>query len=131
MGEGQHNYEEWLKFEHELINRRVTWLLTSQTILFAGYAVALKEHSRWLLGIVACTGALIAILVWIGILAGFTAKVFTWLDFKRTTGTNDDKVNANAQLGVRTWITCLAFIPEALMPLVFTVAWAILLCKTL
>jgi hypothetical protein len=36
-------YAERLKFEHELINRRVTWLLTSQSILFAAYGVALEK----------------------------------------------------------------------------------------
>ena len=33
------DYMNRLDFEHELINRRVTWLLTSQSILFAIYGI--------------------------------------------------------------------------------------------
>ena len=35
----ENDYFEKLKFEHELLSRRVTWLLASQTILFAAYGV--------------------------------------------------------------------------------------------
>jgi hypothetical protein len=37
------NFER-LRFEHELINRRLTWLLSSQSILFAAYGVALPPY---------------------------------------------------------------------------------------
>ncbi len=67
-------YAEKLKFEHELINRRVTWLLTSQTILFAAYGVALDTSTRWFLRTVAFTGAALAILLLAGIVAAFFAK---------------------------------------------------------
>lgn len=117
-------YAERRKFEHELINRRVTWLLTSQTILFAAYAVALDKSGEGLfLRTVAFTGAAIAILVFFGINAAFAAKYCTWQDFKDTSG------NATEQFWVRTWITYVGFIPEFTLPLVFTVAWAILFCN--
>ena len=116
------DYAERLKFEHELINRRVTWLLTSQTILFAAYGVALdKCAAQWFLRTVAATGAAIAMLVFMGILAAFFAKYCTWQDFKKTPG------NASEEFWVRTWITYIGFIPEFTLPLVFTIAWVILL----
>lgn len=40
--EDKHNEDKYFKrleFEHELINRRLTWLLSSQTILFAAYGI--------------------------------------------------------------------------------------------
>ena len=37
--------DERLKFEHELINRRLTWLLSSQGIFFAALAIALNRNS--------------------------------------------------------------------------------------
>ena len=39
------NYDERQKFEHELIDRKLNWMLTSQTILFA--ALALIFEGRW------------------------------------------------------------------------------------
>ena len=39
----QEKYEQRLQFEHELINRRLTWLLTSQRILFAALAFVLGK----------------------------------------------------------------------------------------
>jgi hypothetical protein len=35
-------YSERLKLEHELINRRVTWLLSPQTILFAEHPLVVR-----------------------------------------------------------------------------------------
>ena len=116
-------YSERLKFEHELINRRVTWLLTSQTILFAAYGVALANPGHGLfLTTVALTGGLIAILVLFGVVAAFAAKYCTWTDFKNSG-------NAAEQFWVRTWITYIGFIPEFALPLVFAVAWMTLFCK--
>ena len=37
------SYFEKLKFERELLNRRITWLLTSQSILFSAYGLAVKN----------------------------------------------------------------------------------------
>ena len=116
-------YTDRLKFEHELINRRVTWLLTSQTILFAAYGVALGNSDQGLfLRTVAVTGAVIAILVFFGIVAAFAAKYCTWQDFKNSG-------NVTEQFWVRTWITYIGFIPEFTLPLVFAIAWVTLFCK--
>lgn len=110
-------YAERLKFEHELINRRVTWLLTSQTILFAAYGVALDKGATAFLKTVAITGAAVAVLVLFGVLASFTAKYCTWRDF-RSSG------HATEPFWVRTWITYVGSIPEFTLPLVFATAWA-------
>lgn len=40
------DYTARQKFEHELINRRVTWLLTSQTILFAAYGLGSNKNNE-------------------------------------------------------------------------------------
>ena len=39
------SYDDRLKFEHDLINRRLTWLLTSQSILFAALAFVLGTRA--------------------------------------------------------------------------------------
>jgi len=38
-----HNHRQ--EFEHDLINRKTTWGLTSQTILFAAYGVTLRSEN--------------------------------------------------------------------------------------
>jgi hypothetical protein len=116
------DYSARLKFEHELINRRVTWLLTSQSILFAAYGVALKAPAPWFLRTVAVTGGAISVFIFVGILAAFAAKYCTWRDFKNSG-------NPTEPFWVRTSITYIAFIPEFAMPIVFTIAWATLFCK--
>jgi hypothetical protein len=115
-------YSARLKFEHELINRRVTWLLTSQSILFAAYGVALKASAVWFLKTVAFTGGFICALIFIGISAAFCAKYYTWQDFKNSG-------NPAEPFWVRTVITYVAFIPEFALPLLFIRAWATLYCK--
>ncbi len=114
-------YSKRLQFEHELINRRVTWLLTSQTILFAAYGIVLTSSlpSELFLKTLPVIGAVIAVLVWAGILASFGAKICTWHDFK-------ESGNPNEPFWVRTYITWIGFIPELALPLVFAFAWGYL-----
>ncbi|CAN7749535.1 hypothetical protein LJR084_006801 [Variovorax sp. LjRoot84] len=114
-------YAERMKFEHELINRRLSWLLSSQTILFAAYGIALDERGeRMFLTIVATTGEGIAVLSAIGIAAAFAAKYCTWQDFKNSG-------NPTEEFWVRTWITYTAFAPEIALPVIFAIVWGVLL----
>jgi hypothetical protein len=117
------NFER-LRFEHELINRRLTWLLSSQSILFAAYGVAVRtvepgisvsEIADIFLRVTAITGTVIAILILIGVVAGILAKRTVWKDSKEK------------QFGVRTWITYLALVPDILLPVVFALAWIYIL----
>jgi uncharacterized membrane protein YidH (DUF202 family) len=115
----QEKYEQRLQFEHELINRRLTWLLTSQSILFAALAFVLekermdplqKEFSK----IISVLGISIALAILIGVIMGIAAKILTWQDSKKA---------GAKHFGVRTWITFTAFIPDVFMPIAFAVAW--------
>jgi len=38
-----HDYNDRQEFEHDVINRKTTWGLTGQTILFAAYGVTLRS----------------------------------------------------------------------------------------
>jgi hypothetical protein len=114
-------YRDRLAFEHELINRRLTWLLTSQALLFAAYGFALKgdetEGKALFLKAVPTSGAIIASLILVGVVAGLLAKTFVWIDYRaQEDGTREP-------FGVRTWITVVAFLPDVLLPIVFVVAW--------
>ena len=112
-------YSRRMQFEHELINRRLTWLLTAQSLLFAAYGVGLDKGHLSFLKTVAATGAAIAILVLIGTLAAFAAKFRTWQEFKAAG-------HPIEEFWVRTSITYVAFASEVALPLVFGIAWAFL-----
>jgi hypothetical protein len=69
--------------------------------------------------IVAATGAAVAILVLLGTVAAFAAKLRTWQDFKSSGYPKEE-------FWVRTRITYVGFATEAALPLVFGIAWALL-----
>jgi uncharacterized membrane protein len=112
-------FHERERFEHELINRRLTWLFTSQTVLFAAYGIALRSNepqgNHAFLRVTAIIGALIAGLILLGVVAAILAKFTAWKDYKA--------IDPNAQFGVRPWITCLGFAPDVLLPVIFGLAW--------
>jgi hypothetical protein len=109
-------YTRRMQFEHELVDRRLTWLLQSETILFAAYGIAL-EKTPWFLKTVSIVGLTVSTAVFIGIVASLSAKYYTWQDFKKASE------NEKEQFWVRTGITCAGFVPDLALPLVFTGAW--------
>jgi hypothetical protein len=76
------DYVEGLEFEHELINRKITWLLTSQTILFAALGLTLRTPSLKFVQVIAAVGLLISIIVGAGLAGNFRAKWLVHSDFQ-------------------------------------------------
>lgn len=116
-------HKEDLAFEHGLINRRLTWLLSSQSILFAALAIVLDKESisdrlTLFFNVIPLLGMLISSLIFIGVVMGVMAKVTTNIDYNRGRQEAEKK-----PLGVRTWITSIALAPDILMPVVFVFAW--------
>jgi hypothetical protein len=119
----QEEYQKQLQTEHELINRRLTWLLTSQTILFAALGFMLEKgvlsmQNKLFSIIVACLGLAISVFILIGIIMGVIAKITVWNDYNSC-----NETKPKVQLGVRTWITFGALIPDVCIPLAFVFAW--------
>jgi hypothetical protein len=110
-------YSQRMHFEHELINRRLGWLLTSESILLAAYGLAIGKEPIFL-GVVAGGGLVISLVILLGVRASQDAKHQIWEDFKAS-GNSD----ANEEFWVRTSITKKAFFPETMLPLVFAVMW--------
>ena len=121
----KNEYFKKLKFEHKLLNQRLTWLLLSQTILFAGYGIVLKEGKDGTQNfyVIATSGFIIACLILIGVIAGIIAK------FKLTEYYNMKLPERYRPLkvGVETWITWWALVPDILLPVTFMIAWLALL----
>lgn len=117
----RNEYLERKHYEHELINRRLTWLLTSQSLLFAAYGLVFASNKfegqdlTKLTHIIALVGSVIAGIILLGIVAAIIASCYLWLDVQRT--------NPGERLGVRGFTTLLGWIPDLLLPLVFIIAW--------
>ena len=115
--------EYWnrLDFEHELLNRRITWLLSSQALLFAAYGLTFTgNEAEQFRAAIAWSGMIVAILILLGILAGLSAKLKVWLDYKYT-------YYRHQPWGVRTGLTCLGLVPDVCSPVLFAVVWLVVL----
>jgi hypothetical protein len=118
------------EFEHELINRKTTWLLTTQAILFAAYGVSVdnQDNSASLREVTVWTGVSVAVLTWIGVGTVVISKLLSWRDyaaFYRGPSHSPPKPfkRQKLQWGVRTWNTPLTLLPDLLLPLVFILGW--------
>jgi hypothetical protein len=87
------DYNSRQEFEHDLINRKTTWWLTTQTILFAAYGVTLTIQFRSLAefrnspefravtefrNVIAGVGLAVAVVTLIGVLALIRSKYRSW-----------------------------------------------------
>ena len=114
------DYHQWMQFEHELINNRITWLLTSQSLLFTAFALATAKgikEMHFLLKTMSTVGILLSIVILVGICGSYIAK-FT-LRKKYGTEINNPKI----PVGVSTPATMVTMITELLLPLLFATAW--------
>jgi hypothetical protein len=130
-----HNHRQ--EIEHDLINRKTTWGLTGQTILFAAYGVTLGTLGSGSSGkanhfreAVAVAGLLIAVTTFCGVLAIINSKRLSWKQYKEYYKKNALPVPLDKkplQWGVNTPNTYLTLAPDALLPLIFGGAWLFLL----
>ena len=114
----EREYLRRLEFEHDLINRRMGWLLTSQTILLGAYGLTLDKTGATAdlyRRAIPTLGLWSAIAVLLGVTASALAKFFTFWDFRRD--------HPSAQWGVRTCITILGLVPDFSLPTIFVLAW--------
>jgi hypothetical protein len=117
-------YKNNLKFEHDLINRRLTWLFNSQTILiavavFANKADGTNRTYSNILDYLPFLGLFSCLAIFIGIMAGVIAKYLIWKDYK-------EKTDPNEQWGVRTRITKMAVSLDLLLPIIFLSLWLLI-----
>jgi hypothetical protein len=112
-----------LVFEHSLLNNRITWLFSSQTVLFAAYGFSVSGTAKVAKNfqtVVAWSGIIVAILMLIGILASVHAKRAVWHDYQRD-------YNPHQKWGVRTGATWVGLVPDVSSPVVFALAWMFVL----
>jgi hypothetical protein len=121
--EQEKNYFELIHHEDDLINHRLTWLLASQSLLFAGYAVLVtkdREQNKSLvtpeqfqaaLKWVPILGMSIALLILIGIIAAVIASIILV------------KRSGRKEAGVAWLTSVLGWVTALLFPIGFLVAW--------
>jgi hypothetical protein len=126
-----HNHRQ--EFEHDLINRKTTWLLTTQALLFAAYGVTfigdridgMRIPFR---NVVAYSGLAIAAIVVVGVCAVIISKFLSWKAYRAFFDSNPIALpmpldQGKLQWGVHTVNTLAALAPDVLLPVVFIVAW--------
>jgi len=133
-----HNHRQ--EIEHDLINRKTTWGLTGQTILFAAYGVTLGtlgngsfDKANDFRKVVALAGLLIAAITFCGVLAIINSKRLSWKQYReyyKIKSLPAPLGKKPLQWGVNTQNTYLTLAPDALLPLIFGGAWLCLLLHT-
>lgn len=122
-------YWELRHREEELISQRLSWLLTSQIVLFAAYGILLKENlpsgnNQRLVDIIEGLGLTIASLIFIGIAAAITAS---YILYRKVNSKTENPLNEKQTLGVHPVLTIIGWLVAALIPVIFIVAWIMLL----
>jgi len=129
------------EFEHDLINRKTTWWLTSQTILFAAYGVTLRsdlvDEVNEFRKVVALSGLAVAVVMLIGVLALISSKHTSFRDYRKFYSAFPKEFplprplnERSHQWGVRTWNTYITLAPDVSLPVIFAVAWLCLLRRS-
>lgn len=128
------DYNHRQEFEHELIDRKTTWLLTTQAILFAAYGVTFERNytderlDRFRL-VIGWSGLLIAAIVLVGVLGLIRSKRLSWKAYKdffdgpQAPDLPTPFDGLQLEWGVNSHNTKLTLLHDVLLPMVFIGAW--------
>lgn len=124
------------RIEHEdnLLNQRVSWIVSSQAFLLTGYAILLnaplelrtQQHVRdhgLLMKLIPTTSVGVTVLLWLSILAGIRAM----RDLRKCAASHPGFEASHIQGG--TWTRRLGLAAPTLVPLVFLITWLLLLLR--
>jgi hypothetical protein len=125
---GDHNKRQ--EFEHQLIDRRLTWLLSSQAILFAAFGLTLTETASSapaageFQDAVVLVGLLTSVLTSVSVGAAYVAKWISWRKYRKYFGNAiPEPWKGNLSWGANTVVTVVAAVADLLMPIVLVVVW--------
>jgi hypothetical protein len=120
------------EFEHDLINRKTSWSLTSQSILFAAYGLTLSSNSvdksNEFHRVVALAGFAIAVLTLIDVLAIIRSKRLSWRQYRDFYSAHKlplpgPLAEKEHQWGTNTRNTWFTLTLDILLPVIFAGAW--------
>jgi hypothetical protein len=133
------------EFEHGLINNKTTWLLATQSILFAAYGVTfgIPAESRVddstvaaFRDIVAVLGSSIALVILIGVLGLIASKYLSWRTYtaffveSQPLKLPGPLKTRPLEWGVLTANTLITLVPDVAIPVVFIAAWGLVAVMT-
>jgi len=130
------DYNDEQKFEHELINRKTTWSLTTQGILFAAYGLTfsgkVSQGVSEFRTAIAVAGLVVAVLTFIGVTFLIRSKWISHTDYRDYYGRPDCWPGPLKKTGLKwggagTWNTMFTLVPDLGMQVVLIVAWCVLL----
>jgi hypothetical protein len=132
------DYNRRQEFEHDLLNRKTTWMLATQAILFAAYGLTVGSGSTdggldRFRKVVAGSGLSIALITLVGVVFIIRSKYLSWTAYRKFFKESGAPklprpLDREAlQWGVNDRNTWLTLLPEALFPIVFIVGWCLLL----
>lgn len=122
-----------IKFEFDLIGYRMTWLVVSQSFLFTAFSVAASNHMNhpilgrmlWLLPSV---GICVSAIVYFAILAAHSVvRKLKGIRKPLEETANKQFSCEKASVEADRWEHMLGNVPPYTVPLILTLAWAILL----
>jgi hypothetical protein len=120
------------EFEHELINRKTTWSLTAQTILFTAYGLTFTAHvPNKVRDALASLGLAVAISILVGIVALIRSKYLSWkmyqCFYEESPMYQLPQPFKQLDWGVETCNTLLTLVPDVALPTIFATIWTVLL----
>ena len=128
-------YSENLDKEDNLINQRINWLLGSQTLLFAAYAVVIKEQNGDfynIINVIQWIGFLSSFIIWLSTLAAICAYFRFHKRLKKALSPLKNIHALFPQLDRNRLVIFCGFIAPVILPIVFMAAWCYLInwCET-
>jgi hypothetical protein len=132
------DYGKRQEFEHLLIDRKISWFLTTQAIMFTAYSltVAPAEDSDGVGTariVVPWVGLILGIFTFIGVSAVVRSKRISFSRFKVYWESNEFRPEPHAakkvEWGVKTGNTWLTLVPDIFTPLLFAGAWFVFLIR--
>jgi hypothetical protein len=130
-----HNKKQ--EFEHDLINRKTTWSLTTQGILFAAYGLTFSARMSQGLSdfrsAVAVAGLVVAILTFISVAFLIISKWISYIRYRKYFDRRRDCLpgplkGKRLEWGSAGWeVTLFTLLPDLGMPAVLIAAWCLLL----
>lgn len=125
------------EFEHDLINRKISWFLTTQSIMFAAYGLTIKEapdreEAEIFRCVVAWVGLLLGVITVFGVGAVINSK---WRSFHAYRSfCKMEKIKpmephgaSEAKWGLGTLNTLVSLAPDILTPVLFIAGWGYLI----
>jgi len=123
----QKAYDKHCRFEDQLINYRLTWLLASEALLFAGFGAIMSSDKvgtdkiDYVTSVFIFVGLWLAGLTFVSVLAAVVANLVYYCKLKKEKNEHGD-----VTLGVFPTSTVAAWIVTCLIPVTFAVGWLLI-----